>query len=169
MEDYAVHRLMRIFKDYHPLITQEDNKALSCSIVDALIIKTVNTQKFKTAFWKILWNLKLKGTSRSNKTLDDLFNNKWPTPENFIHATDDELDIDCASFRNNIKAKDFIKLENTKKINEMIDSNVDTGGLICSKCKSNKTEYSLLQCRSGDEGSTAFVFCHNCNKRWKFS
>ena len=75
MEDYAVHRLMRIFKDYHPLITQEDNKALSCSIVDALIIKTVNTQKFKTAFWKILWNLKLKGTSRSNKTLDDLFNN----------------------------------------------------------------------------------------------
>ena len=168
MEQYAVNRLMRIFKEHYTNITPNQNRSLACTIVDALILKTKNTQKFKTAFWKILWNLKLKGHKRSKKTLDDLFDSKWSTPESFIDATDDELDEECALFRRNIQMKDFRKMENTKRINEMIDTSTNAGGLVCSKCKSNKTEYSLLQCRSGDEGSTAFVYCHNCNRRWKF-
>lgn len=41
------------------------------------------------------------------------------------------------------------------------------GGLKCSRCKSTRTSYVLLQTRSADESMTAYVTCHNCLKRWK--
>ena len=174
MEDYAVRRLMRIFKNYKDL-TVADNKALATAIVNALIVKTKVKDKFKIAFWKILWNLKLKGAVRSKKTLDDLFNRRWKTVQDFINASDDELDVDCAIFRNNVRMKEFQRMQNTKKINDLLDNkHNDTPetvklGLVCSRCHSNNTEYSCLQIRSGDEGMTTFVVCLDCQKRWKFS
>lgn len=37
----------------------------------------------------------------------------------------------------------------------------------CSKCKSRKTTYTLLQTRSADEPATVFYVCLSCGKRWK--
>ena len=43
------------------------------------------------------------------------------------------------------------------------------GGLFnCSRCKTKEhTTYTMIQDRSGDEGSTAYVRCIKCKKRWK--
>lgn len=49
-------------------------------------------------------------------------------------------------------------------------SSQDVQGVMkCRRCHSYKTEYSLLQTRSGDEGSSVFLYCHNCGNRAKFS
>ena len=175
MEQYAVKRLMRIFKHYDNGIKPDFNKTLSETIVDALIQKTQCYDHFKTEFWKILWNLKIKGAVRSKKTLDDLFHGKWKTVEHFINASHDELDDDCANFRANVRLKEFHKIENTKKINALLDEDIDHScsqfdtGLVCSRCKSNKTTYNLYQIRRSDEGSTSFCLCLSCGHRWKFS
>jgi DNA-directed RNA polymerase subunit M/transcription elongation factor TFIIS len=42
------------------------------------------------------------------------------------------------------------------------------GILTCPKCKSKKTSYYQLQCRSADEPMTSFCNCI-CGYRWKFS
>ena len=42
------------------------------------------------------------------------------------------------------------------------------GILTCPKCKSKKTSYFQLQCRSADEPMTNFCNCI-CGHRWKFS
>ena len=168
MEAYAVVRLTRIFNEYN--FKESNNRLLAETIVNALIKKTKNYDRFKLCFWKLLWNLHIKGTHRSRATLDDLFNGRWKSVEDFINATDDELDADCEKFRQNVRLKEFRKMENSKRINAMFDEDGSKEtGLICSKCKSNNTDYSLMQTRSGDESSTIFAFCKNCGKRWKFS
>ena len=93
----------------------------------------------------------------------------------FINASDNELDIDCAIFRNNVRMKEFQQMQNTKKINNLLDdkhSDIPETvklGLVYSRCHSNNTEYSCLQIRSGDEGMMTFVVCLNCQKWWKCS
>lgn len=37
----------------------------------------------------------------------------------------------------------------------------------CNRCKSMRTTYNLVQTRSADEPSSAFVLCGDCGKRWK--
>ena len=39
----------------------------------------------------------------------------------------------------------------------------------CGRCKEKKCSYFLAQTRSGDESTTVFVTCLNCDNRWKFS
>ena len=91
MELYAVNRLNRIFQEYDTSLSQEDSLTLSETIVNALVTKTVTVPVFKIAFWKLLWNLHLKGKTRSRETLDDLFNGRWQTIDSFIDASDDDL------------------------------------------------------------------------------
>ena len=43
---------------------------------------------------------------------------------------------------------------------------VDEGVLTCNKCNSNKTYSYTKQTRSGDESTTVFAICSNCNARW---
>ena len=43
---------------------------------------------------------------------------------------------------------------------------VDEGVLTCNKCGSNKTYSYTKQTRSGDEATTVFAICSNCNARW---
>ena len=43
---------------------------------------------------------------------------------------------------------------------------VDEGVLQCSKCNSNKTISYTKQTRSGDESTTVFAMCFNCNNKW---
>ena len=42
---------------------------------------------------------------------------------------------------------------------------VDEGVLVCSKCGSNKTISYTKQTRSGDESTTVFAMCFNCNNK----
>lgn len=50
------------------------------------------------------------------------------------------------------------------------DVSVDHIGLYqCARCKSWRTDFTLLQTRSSDEPTTAFCFCSNCGKRWKMN
>lgn len=39
----------------------------------------------------------------------------------------------------------------------------------CSRCKSMRTTYNLIQTRSADEPSTAHVLCGDCGKRWSMA
>jgi DNA-directed RNA polymerase subunit M/transcription elongation factor TFIIS len=44
---------------------------------------------------------------------------------------------------------------------------VDEGVLECGRCNSNKTISYTKQTRSGDESTTVFAMCFNCNNKWK--
>jgi DNA-directed RNA polymerase subunit M/transcription elongation factor TFIIS len=52
---------------------------------------------------------------------------------------------------------------------DFIDDLVFDGVFDCRKCKSNNTSYQEIQTRSGDESSTKFIKCHNCQYQWKSS
>ena len=44
---------------------------------------------------------------------------------------------------------------------------IDEGVLQCDKCGSRKTFSYTKQTRSGDESTTVFAVCANCNAKWK--
>ena len=44
---------------------------------------------------------------------------------------------------------------------------IEEGVLECGKCGSKKTFSYSKQTRGGDEGTTVFAVCANCNARWK--
>ena len=44
---------------------------------------------------------------------------------------------------------------------------VDEGVLTCGKCGSNKTFSYSKQTRGGDESTTVFAICSNCQNKWK--
>lgn len=44
---------------------------------------------------------------------------------------------------------------------------IEEGVLQCNKCNSKKTFSYSKQTRGGDEGTTVFAVCANCNARWK--
>ena len=59
-----------------------------------------------------------------------------------------------------------------KEIDELDDFlnnpfEVDEGVLTCNKCGSNKTYSYTKQTRGGDESTTVFAMCSNCQARWK--
>tara|TARA_B100000989_G_scaffold268424_1_gene223124 strand:+ start:661 stop:1077 length:417 start_codon:yes stop_codon:yes gene_type:complete len=59
-----------------------------------------------------------------------------------------------------------------KEIDELDDFlnnpfEVDEGVLTCNKCGSNKTYSYTKQTRGGDESTTVFAMCSNCQTKWK--
>lgn len=44
---------------------------------------------------------------------------------------------------------------------------VDEGVLECGKCGSTKTISYTKQTRSGDEATSVFALCYECNNKWK--
>ena len=44
---------------------------------------------------------------------------------------------------------------------------IEEGVLECGKCGSKKTYSYTKQTRSGDESTTVFAVCCNCNNSWK--
>jgi DNA-directed RNA polymerase subunit M/transcription elongation factor TFIIS len=44
---------------------------------------------------------------------------------------------------------------------------IEEGVLECNKCGSKKTYSYTKQTRSGDESTTVFAVCCNCNSKWK--
>lgn len=62
------------------------------------------------------------------------------------------------------------KIREKENAMEMAKAKTDEeyeGILTCPKCKSKKTSYYQLQCRSADEPMTSFCNCI-CGHRWKF-
>lgn len=61
--------------------------------------------------------------------------------------------------------------ETVEKLREIVQNDcADTSsgtGLRCRACQSTNLSYNLLQTRSADEGTTIFVTCFRCGKRWK--
>jgi len=71
----------------------------------------------------------------------------------------------------NVKFKsnnfDNIKLKIEEK-NNFIENpfQVEEGVLQCNKCGSSKVYSYQKQVRAGDEGTTTFAHCINCNSKW---
>jgi len=125
---------------------------------------------FKTMFWKLLWNLKLKGP-RSTEVLKRLIDDKFWTPETFVIATDDDLDTECAAYRRHYRLLAFERIEHKTKyevVNDDGQIEQRVGTLECPKCHSFDTDYLQLQTSRGDEGMTTRAFCNECQYRWKF-
>ena len=62
-------------------------------------------------------------------------------------------------------------VENKNKIEEhdhfiMNPFQIDEGVMECGKCGSQKTYSYTKQTRSGDEATTVFAICCNCNNKW---
>ena len=62
-------------------------------------------------------------------------------------------------------------IENKNKIEEhdhfiMNPFQIDEGVMECGKCGSRKTYSYTKQTRSGDEATTVFAICCNCNNKW---
>lgn len=71
-----------------------------------------------------------------------------------------------------IEAKQmYDKLLFVGKLSETMKQNIEESkGLFrCGRCRSEKTTYHLVQCRSSDEGATTFVTCLRCNNKWRFN
>ena len=76
--------------------------------------------------------------------------------------------LDSNEFDWNHKDFDDIK----KRLNEQDNFTikpfeVDEGVLECRKCGSKKTFSYTKQTRGGDEATTVFAVCSECNNRWK--
>lgn len=88
--------------------------------------------------------------------------------------------------RDGMSSKDILKLLKSKKVLEYGSAyeeyrmklkehdgflikpfEVDEGVLECGKCCSNKTISYTKQTRSGDESTSVFALCYNCNNKWK--
>ena len=88
--------------------------------------------------------------------------------------------------RNGTSSKELLKLLKSNKVLESGSSyeeykikleehdrflikpfEVDEGVLECGKCGSNKTISYTKQTRSGDESTSVFALCYNCNNKWK--
>lgn len=50
-----------------------------------------------------------------------------------------------------------VTLRNTGAVSTMFE---------CPKCEARNCSYTELQTRSGDEGTTIFLFCHTCSHKW---
>lgn len=178
MESYARLKLVQIFQEYMPREEGDSTYTTRANnIVNALLRKYRYEDDFKNAFWKILYNLRLKSTS--SETLKELFEGKWKSADEFVNATDDDLDSRMGEYRRCIRGRCFQRLKDMKLFNDNLDSDAskemndsnhkeDSGGLQCPKCRSCNTEYLLLQTSRGDEGATARSVCLQCGHRWKF-
>ena len=84
----------------------------------------------------------------------------------------DEGDIMCQLGRNEYLDNTQVYENFRKKVDEH-DSflvkpfEVEEGVLECGKCNSNKTLSYTKQTRSGDESTSVFAVCYNCNNKWR--
>tara|TARA_Y100001972_G_C7621877_1_gene311907 strand:+ start:697 stop:1107 length:411 start_codon:yes stop_codon:yes gene_type:complete len=132
-------------------------------------------------------NYRLKGKQALSLIIKDdidviennIFNNSVTTEEYKliiqdilrIYRENSNYDL-IEDVKNELYLYNHNRFDNIKKTIKEYDSfilkpfEVDEGVLTCNKCNSNKTYSYTKQTRSGDEATTVFAICSNCNARW---
>lgn len=83
-----------------------------------------------------------------------------------FNAYKEEIFPEFWTKNNEIIIEEFNK-RNINKVGFVED--IPDGILKCGKCRSMKTTYYALQCKSGDEPMSNFCRCTNCGHQWVFS
>lgn len=126
--------------------------------------------------------IKIILNDKEAKFLENLIHEQCDNQEEYILIIQEMMNL----YRNKKSIDDIIQLvqqkkylfhtdeyDNYSKKLEEIDNflmkpfEVDEGVLTCNKCNSNKTFSYTKQTRSGDESTTVFVICSECNAKWK--
>ena len=95
---------------------------------------------------------------KKNNFLKDNIKKKIIDPENICNMLAEELDPE--KYESIIYRKE---LEEFKKNNKSYST-----AFTCKKCKSNKSEISERQTRSGDEPTTIYITCAECGYSFSF-
>jgi transcription elongation factor S-II len=110
----------------------------------------------------ILANLMRKGSPLCEQIMNNLIQAEELVTKDISEFASDEIkEKRLAQEKNHMEMMrtDFGIEERIKKGN---------GFYRCPKCKSNSTDFFLLQTRSSDEPMTTFANCFACNNHWKF-
>ena len=76
--------------------------------------------------------------------------------------------VETKKYLKNNKKYDNVKYKMQEFENFILNPfEVEEGVLICNKCDSNKTFSYTKQTRGGDESTTVFAICSQCDNRWK--
>lgn len=100
----------------------------------------------------------LEDLFKKNNFLKDNIKKKKINPENICNMLAEELDPE--KYESIIHRKE---LEEFKKNNKSYST-----AFTCKKCKSNKSEISERQTRSGDEPTTVYITCADCGYSFCF-
>lgn len=65
--------------------------------------------------------------------------------------------------------KDVIDRHVAKLSRSLYTPQMETDRYRCKKCGQNRCSYYEMQIRSGDESTTIFVSCINCNNNWRIN
>ena len=106
---------------------------------------TCNQDEYKSLILEIV-NVKRNGSS--SKSIMDILKRGC-----FLNNSQEYVD-----FRDKIEEHDGFLVKPFE---------VEEGVLECGKCGSNKTISYTKQTRSGDESTSVFALCYNCNNKWK--
>lgn len=176
METYCIQRLARVFGQY---VNEEEANTVARQVTKAIKEKAKRRKKqFKIEYMRILSNVHLNKNGKDVCT-KLLIDGVW-TVDKFVHLTHDDLSPEMKEYRHNLRRKRFEKMIAYQRMEKQLDESQPMtivqeihsksfGLLMCGRCKSHNTNYTLLQTRSGDEGSTCFAECFDCGKHWKFS
>ena len=116
------------------------------------------------AFDKLIYNISGEDEDRYNEILLEIvyyISDKKPLKEIVEILQEEQVGYNSVYF-------DEIKSLQEEQDNFIIKPfEIEEGVLECGKCGSKKTFSYSKQTRGGDEGTTVFAVCANCNARWK--
>jgi len=110
---------------------------------------------FSVMFYTIL-TVKVLQNLKNKYVIENIKNKTWQ-PEHIAKLDKDELNPEKWQELQDIRLPKNIKKEKKKGVNR------------CKRCGSWYTTYTTAQTRSADEGCTIFVFCEDCDFRYKFN
>lgn len=115
-------------------------------------------------FDKLIYNISGDDEDKYNEILleiVDYISNKKPLKQIVEILLEEQIGYNSVHF-------DEIKSLQEEQDNFIIKPfEIEEGVLECGKCGSKKTFSYSKQTRGGDEGTTVFAVCANCNARWK--
>ena len=132
-------------KGIHALKIMFKNKQVIDELEEIIHDKSINQDEYKLIIQEVIQH------KRNNESIQNIIEN-----------------IKNNKFLTNKSEYDNFKLE-IQEINDFLLNpfEVDEGVLTCGKCGSNKTFSYSKQTRGGDESTTVFAICSNCQNKWK--
>jgi len=121
------------------------NKQVIDELEEIIHDKSINQDEYKLIIQEVIQH------KRNNESIQNIIEN-----------------IKNNKFLTNKSEYDNFKLE-IQEIDDFLLNpfEVDEGVLTCGKCGSNKTFSYSKQTRGGDESTTVFAICSNCQNKWK--